>query len=171
MTRDNGEVTDALFEEVRTHFDEPQVVEMACVIGLFNYFNRFNNALRMPVTLGDIRLLLSRMRASLADAPGAIVDALRIVADGRRLACLAIYRGEGPAGVPVAAVGEAPPHPPGPEAATACAITLPVTAPSGLTTGMLLATAAAQRHLDDEDHELLRQVAALLGEVPEAAGG
>lgn len=50
MTRNHGEVDDALWDEVRRHFDEPETVELAGAIGLFNYFNIFNNALRMEPT-------------------------------------------------------------------------------------------------------------------------
>jgi len=50
MTRDAHQVSDAQFAELRRHFDEDEVVELAAVIGLFNYFNRFNDALRMEPT-------------------------------------------------------------------------------------------------------------------------
>ncbi len=41
---------DALDAGLRRHFDEGQIVELTAVIGLFNYFNRFNNALEMEPT-------------------------------------------------------------------------------------------------------------------------
>ena len=47
MTLDAHGVDDKFFTELRLHFDEGQVVELAAVIGLFNYLNRFNDALRM----------------------------------------------------------------------------------------------------------------------------
>ncbi|MGH9467118.1 MAG: carboxymuconolactone decarboxylase family protein [Terriglobales bacterium] len=50
MTRDSNAVDDALYADLRRHFDEGAVVELAGVIGLFNYFNRFNNALQMEPT-------------------------------------------------------------------------------------------------------------------------
>ena len=34
----------------KAHFDDGQIVELAAVIGLFNYFNRFNDALRVEIT-------------------------------------------------------------------------------------------------------------------------
>jgi len=49
MTR-NARVDEALWADLRRHFDEGEVVELAAVIGLFNYFNRFNNALEMEPT-------------------------------------------------------------------------------------------------------------------------
>ena len=50
MTRESNGVDEALWADVRRHFDEGEVVELAAVIGLFNYFNRFNNALEMEPT-------------------------------------------------------------------------------------------------------------------------
>jgi alkylhydroperoxidase family enzyme len=50
LTRDSNHVPDALFAELRRHFDEGQIVEVAAVAGIFNYFNRFNNALQMEPT-------------------------------------------------------------------------------------------------------------------------
>jgi uncharacterized peroxidase-related enzyme len=50
VTRDANAVEDEQFAELRGFFDEGQIVEMLCAIGLFNYFNRFNNALRIEPT-------------------------------------------------------------------------------------------------------------------------
>ena len=50
MTRDAHGVDDALWTHLRSHFDEGEIVELAAAIGLFNYFNRFNDALRMEPT-------------------------------------------------------------------------------------------------------------------------
>jgi alkylhydroperoxidase family enzyme len=50
MTLDSNHVEDAVFARLREHFDEGQVIEIAAVAGLFNYFNRFNNALQMEPT-------------------------------------------------------------------------------------------------------------------------
>lgn len=50
MTRDAHSVDDQLWSELRQHYDEGQLVELAAAIGLFNYFNRFNDALRMEPT-------------------------------------------------------------------------------------------------------------------------
>jgi alkylhydroperoxidase family enzyme len=43
-------VDEGLWADLRRHFDEGEVVELAAAIGLFNYFNRFNNALEMEPT-------------------------------------------------------------------------------------------------------------------------
>lgn len=51
MTTDpNGGVDEEVWAEVRAHFDEGEIVELAAVIGLFNYFNRFNDALHVEIT-------------------------------------------------------------------------------------------------------------------------
>ena len=50
VTRDAHAVTDEQFAELRSFYSEGEIVELLCAIGLFNYFNRFNNALRMEPT-------------------------------------------------------------------------------------------------------------------------
>jgi alkylhydroperoxidase family enzyme len=50
VTRDANTVDDKLWTELRRYYDEGQMVELASAVGLFNYFNRFNNALRMEPT-------------------------------------------------------------------------------------------------------------------------
>ena len=50
ITRDAHSVDDQLWADVRRHYDEGEVVELVSAIGLFNYFNRFNNALQMEPT-------------------------------------------------------------------------------------------------------------------------
>lgn len=50
MTRDAHSIDDEFWTELRKHFDEGEVVELLSAIGLFNYFNRFNDALKMEPT-------------------------------------------------------------------------------------------------------------------------
>ena len=50
VTRDANAVTDEQFAELRGFYSEGEIVELLCAIGLFNYFNRFNNALQMEPT-------------------------------------------------------------------------------------------------------------------------
>jgi len=50
VTRDAHAVTDEQYAELRTHYSEGEIVELLCAVGLFNYFNRFNNALKMEPT-------------------------------------------------------------------------------------------------------------------------
>ena len=50
MTRDPHHYSDADFARLRSHFSEGEVVELMAAIGLFNYFNRFNDLLQMEPT-------------------------------------------------------------------------------------------------------------------------
>jgi uncharacterized peroxidase-related enzyme len=50
VTRDAHGLSDEQFAELRGFYSEGEIVELLCSIGLFNYFNRFNNALRMEPT-------------------------------------------------------------------------------------------------------------------------
>ena len=50
VTRDAHAVTNEQFAELRSFYSEGEIVELLCAIGLFNYFNRFNNALQMEPT-------------------------------------------------------------------------------------------------------------------------
>jgi alkylhydroperoxidase family enzyme len=49
-TRDPHEVDDDFWADLRRFHDEGEIIELLAAIGLFNYFNRFNNALRMEPT-------------------------------------------------------------------------------------------------------------------------
>jgi alkylhydroperoxidase family enzyme len=42
--------TDEMWAELRQHFDEGEIVELTAAIGLFNYFNRANDILKMEPT-------------------------------------------------------------------------------------------------------------------------
>ncbi|HEV2133976.1 MAG TPA: carboxymuconolactone decarboxylase family protein [Terracidiphilus sp.] len=50
VTRDAHALSDEQFAELRTYYSEGELVELLCAIGLFNYFNRFNDALQMQST-------------------------------------------------------------------------------------------------------------------------
>lgn len=50
MTTDPHGVDEEVWVELQEHFDEGQIIELAAVIGLFNYFNRFNDALHVDIT-------------------------------------------------------------------------------------------------------------------------
>ena len=50
VTQSGHAVTDALYAELARHWDAGEVIEITLVIGLFAYFNRFNDALRVEVT-------------------------------------------------------------------------------------------------------------------------
>jgi alkylhydroperoxidase family enzyme len=47
ITRDAHSVDEQLWSALRHHYDEGEIVELIAAIGLFNYFNRFNDALLM----------------------------------------------------------------------------------------------------------------------------
>lgn len=54
MTLSPSEVGEAGVDRLRAHYDEAQIVELACVVGLFNYLNRFAEALGMwPTRPGE----------------------------------------------------------------------------------------------------------------------
>ena len=50
ITRDPTHLPEPLWTALREHFDDGQIVEIVCSIGLFNYFNRVNNLLEMEIT-------------------------------------------------------------------------------------------------------------------------
>ncbi len=47
MTSDAQAVDEALWDELQAHFDDGELVEITTVIGLFNFFNRFADALQI----------------------------------------------------------------------------------------------------------------------------
>jgi alkylhydroperoxidase family enzyme len=50
VTGSPHDVDDATWNDLRKSFDEGEIVELLAAIGLFNYFNRFNDALLMEPT-------------------------------------------------------------------------------------------------------------------------
>jgi len=50
VTRDSNSLSDEHFAQLQSFYSDGEIVELLCSIGLFNYFNRFNNALRMEPT-------------------------------------------------------------------------------------------------------------------------
>ena|SRR5438045_1520301 len=54
MTTSAREVDEELWDELQVYFDDGELVEIATVIGLFNFFNRFADALQIvPSGRGD----------------------------------------------------------------------------------------------------------------------
>jgi putative methionine-R-sulfoxide reductase with GAF domain len=97
MTEGGGEVSDDLYDDLRRHFTEAQIVEVAAVIGLFNYFNRFNNAFRMDITLTDPDVVVRRAEEAATEEGDARTLSERIVeilAQGRRYLWVGVYRRE-----------------------------------------------------------------------------
>ena len=50
MTLHPHDVDEPLWAELRAHFEEGEIVELAAAIWLFNYFTRFNDELKMEPT-------------------------------------------------------------------------------------------------------------------------
>ncbi len=49
VSENSATMRDAIFEALRAHFDEPQIVELTMRTGLAGFFNRFNNALQIDL--------------------------------------------------------------------------------------------------------------------------
>jgi alkylhydroperoxidase family enzyme len=56
LTKHPQGVSDAVFAELRKHWDERQVVELVAVAAMFNSFNRFNTALQVDLTVYPTKL-------------------------------------------------------------------------------------------------------------------
>ena len=50
LTLDAHAIDEAMFSRLRAHYDEGEIVEISAMAGLFNYFNRVNDALHMEPT-------------------------------------------------------------------------------------------------------------------------
>lgn len=50
ITREPRALPDPVWADLRKHYDDGEIVEILCAIGLFNYFNRLNNALQTELT-------------------------------------------------------------------------------------------------------------------------
>jgi alkylhydroperoxidase family enzyme len=50
FTLDAHAVDEKLFARLREHYDEGEIVEISAMAGLFNYFNRVNDALLVEPT-------------------------------------------------------------------------------------------------------------------------
>lgn len=50
MTRDAHSVDDDLWNRLHQDWNDGEIVELASVSGLFNYFNRWNDALQTEIT-------------------------------------------------------------------------------------------------------------------------
>lgn len=50
MTTDAREIDIDMWDELCEYFDDGQIIEIAAIVGIFNYFNRFNSALDIQYT-------------------------------------------------------------------------------------------------------------------------
>lgn len=60
-------VTDALFERLKAHWSEDQIVEITGVVALFGFLNRFNDSMATPLepyAIGEAERILGRERWS-----------------------------------------------------------------------------------------------------------
>ncbi|MBF0277232.1 MAG: carboxymuconolactone decarboxylase family protein [SAR324 cluster bacterium] len=53
VTKNTARSRDDVFEEVKKHFSEQEIVELTLMSGFFNLFNRLMDSLRIPVELPD----------------------------------------------------------------------------------------------------------------------
>ena len=146
MTNGPGQIPDPVFEELRRHFSEPQIVEIACVVGLFNYFNRFNNALHVEITLMDPDILVRRAEeaaASTIPSPDLCDRVAGILKEGRRYARVEISQRQHET---KGAGGE---------------MVVPIRA-AGKVVGVITVESDGKEAFDDEERPLLERVAAVL---------
>lgn len=50
MTESGHAVSDELWARLLEHFEQDETLELVAVIGMFNYFNRVNDTLRVDIT-------------------------------------------------------------------------------------------------------------------------
>jgi len=50
VTENGHSVSDEQYAELARYWNEEEIIEITLVIGLFNYFNRVNDALRVDIT-------------------------------------------------------------------------------------------------------------------------
>ena len=50
MNQGGHAVDDVVYKELARHWNESEIIEITMVIGLFAYFNRVNDALRVDIT-------------------------------------------------------------------------------------------------------------------------
>ncbi len=69
VTTEPQRIRDAVFERLRQHFTEAEIVELTLRTTLCGFFNRFNDALQIGIEAGVIEDMLSR-GGRRADLPG-----------------------------------------------------------------------------------------------------
>jgi putative methionine-R-sulfoxide reductase with GAF domain len=178
MTDGPGGVPEPLYEDLRRHFSEPQIVEIACVVGLFNYFNRFNNALHVEITLMDPDVLVRRVEEAAA-AAGSVSElcdrVIDILHQGRRYVRIGIFRREEDRLECRASRGPAPPchsfrlgegnvgtaGQTGMSVAADRELAMPIRAASGVV-GVIEVESDREPAFDEEERSLVERVAAVL---------
>jgi hypothetical protein len=51
VTKNTARDRDDVFDQVRAHFSEAEVVELTLICGMFNMFNRFMDSLKIPLEI------------------------------------------------------------------------------------------------------------------------
>lgn len=157
MTEGSAAVPDELYQELRKHFSEPQIVEIATVIGVFNYFNRFNNALHTEITLMDPDVLVQRMAATIQANPNTddmcarVADMLR---QGRRYTRVEISRRTEDAGAAQRT---------GADGTKGVTLNVPIRA-GGNVVGVIEIESDRPDAFGDEDRSIVERLAALLAD-------
>ncbi len=64
VTNEPGRMRDAIFDELKKHFTEEQIVELTLRTALCGFFNRFNDALQIGMEDGVIEDMLSQGAAT-----------------------------------------------------------------------------------------------------------
>ncbi len=70
VTNEPGRMRDAMFDELKRHFSEEQIVELTLRTALCGFFNRFNDALQIGMEDGVIEDMVAH-GATTADLPAA----------------------------------------------------------------------------------------------------
>lgn len=78
MTRNTARNRDDVYEEVRRHFNEAEVVELTLISGFFNMFNRFMDSLHIPV---EVQGEVDKIKRSLNLDPEKVRTYLQTVLD------------------------------------------------------------------------------------------
>ncbi len=160
MTEGSAAVPDELYQELRQHFSEPQIVEIATVIGVFNYFNRFNNAFQTDITLMDPDVLVQRLAATIQANPDPVEMCARVaemLRQGRRYTRVDISRRTKDAGTNDAGADGRT----GADRVTSGTLRVPIRA-GGKSVGVIEVESDRPDAFGDEDRSIVERLAGLL---------
>lgn len=74
VTRNTARSRDDVFEEVRRHFSEGELVELTLIVGMFNMFNRFMDSLHLAI---EVQEEVDKIKKSVRLDPGKVKDYYR----------------------------------------------------------------------------------------------
>ena len=78
VTKNTARSRDDVFDEVRQHFNDAELVDLTLVCGLFNMFNRFMDSLHIPIEdQGEV----DKIKRSVGLDPERVTEFMRTVAD------------------------------------------------------------------------------------------